>query len=81
MLRRSSGMTQKVLRYLSEHPDQILKITRLLVSRTRACLRASLRAIELRNHRVQISNPIRGYLHDHIDQVRHSSFSFWPGRS
>ena len=53
-------MAQKVLRYLSEHPDQILKITRLLVPRTCACarLRSSLRAIELRNHRVQVGNPI-----------------------
>jgi hypothetical protein len=83
VFRHSSGMAQKVLRYLSEHPDQILKITRLLVPRTRACarLRASLRSIELRSHRVQISNPIRGHLHDHVDQIRHSSISFWPGRS
>jgi hypothetical protein len=51
-------MAQKVLRYLSEHPDQILKISWLLVPRTRARLRTSLRSIKLRDHRVQISNPI-----------------------
>jgi hypothetical protein len=76
-------MAQKVLRYLSEHPDQILKITRLLVSRTRACVRlwASLRSIKLRNHRVQVGNTIRGHLHDYVNQIRHGSFSFWPGQS
>jgi hypothetical protein len=58
-------MAKEVLRELSDHPDQILHIPRRLVLRTRTGAR--LRSMELRHHRVQVSNPIRWRLHYHIN--------------
>jgi hypothetical protein len=78
-LLRSGGVAKEVVRERSEQSDQILQIPRRLVLRRRAC--AVPRSIELRNHCVQVSHPIRWHLHDHVNQVRHHRCSLWSGRS